>query len=223
MWFITSQTFWDHHTLTRIVQLGAVQTINAIVSKKTTRSTLNACLPTVFGYTNYTALRPRATESASLCECTISHQLCHHTHYCRTSNDLHHHHRLVSSRLERSAPSTFAFTQRMLYQKIVRSNDGSTLSQNQRTILPRMRASQMPSTATIIPENTINTGPLAPHSLSRRQCRKLQRTILPRTTKRHKCRHPSTTTFYSLRSSPVKYAPPPLEGGAGNLYTSPTY
>ena len=42
----------------------------------------------------------------------------------------------------------------------------------------------------------------------RRQCRKLQRTILPRTTNRHECRHP--LPYSSLRSSPVNYAPPAL-------------
>ena len=47
-----------------------------------------------------------------------------------------------------------------------------------------------------------------PPSLSRRQCGKLQRTILPRMTNRHECRHP--LPYSSLRSSPVNYAPPAL-------------
>ena len=66
-------------------------------------------------------LRPRATECAFFRgEVTISHKYCHHTHYYRTSNLYHC---PVSSRLERSAPSTFVFTQRMLHQKVFQVND----------------------------------------------------------------------------------------------------
>ena len=73
-----------------------------------------AC-PWCSGNTNYIALRPRATESAFAVSSQFA-KILPFTHIITEPPTTYlYHHRLESSRLERSAPSTCVFTQRMLY------------------------------------------------------------------------------------------------------------
>ena len=84
---ITSQTLCDH--LARIVQLGAVQTIHAVVDKSNSFDTQRT-LPKVFGQTQTTALRPRVGSafavSSHSCIKTDNHK---HSQYYRTLNPYH--------------------------------------------------------------------------------------------------------------------------------------
>ena len=124
---VTWQTC-DHHT--HIARRCAAETIRAVDEKDKSFDT-QRMLAHVVRATQTTVLRPRATENAFA--------NLHHTHHYRTSNLYR---RPVSSRLERSAPSTVVFTQRMLHQEIVQANDAWTLSETQIAILLRMRQGQ---------------------------------------------------------------------------------
>ena len=177
--------------------------------KQLVRHSTHDC-PGCSGNTHYIALRPRATESAF----AVSSQFCENTFITHIITEPPTYTSIiVLSPLDSSVPNQA----RLLSHSacfIGKLSNRTILEHHHKLNSPSahvcMQQSLTNAVTYYLPCTQIRSIPVhyAHPSLSRRQCRKLQRTILLRTTNRHECRHP--LPYSSLRSSPVNYAPPAL-------------